>query len=356
MAIGQDLTMASLSARDVRSVLDFVGEAHGAGDLDELRAFLPAALRRVIPADYASYNEVGNDGRVYAMLVDPEMSLDAMEAWARYASQNPLVARFARKRDGRAYRFSDVVSDSAVYELELFRELYGPLGIPFQIAFALPSPPDMTFGMALSRGGEDFSDRDREMLNLARPHLIQAYRNVQARERAAAVIDALRRGIDQVGEAVAIVERGDVVFSSERARVYLREFGWSEGAPPPDALLAPGPTRQPWDPVALAGTAIVLRRLPTGHPGAVVLLFERAAAGLSAQALRGLGLSPREAELLRLFALGRTTQEISSDMQISPRTVYKHTQHIHSKLGTSDRAQAIATALAAEHEPRLALT
>jgi len=346
--------MTGLSAKDVRSVLNFVGEAHGADDLDELRAFLPAAVRRVIPADYASYNEVGNDGHMYATLVDPELPSDAHTAWERYAGQNPLVARFARTRDGRAYRFSDVVHDGATDELELFRELYRPLGLDFQIAFALPSPPDMTFGVALSRGGRDFSERDREMLNLARPHLIQAYRNVQARERAATVIESLRRGIDETGEAVAIVERGAVVFASERARKWLSELGWSEGDRAPAELTGPGPTGRPWDPVRLASAGIVLRRLPTGRRSGFVLLFETAGAGLSPRALRGLGLSPREAEVLSLLALGQRTREVAVAMRISPRTVYKHTQHIHSKLGTSDRAQAIATALAAEHEPGMA--
>jgi DNA-binding CsgD family transcriptional regulator len=70
--------------------------------------------------------------------------------------------------------------------------------------------------------------------------------------------------------------------------------------------------------------------------------------------VRGLGLSPREAEVLSLLALGQRTREVAAAMSIRPRTVYKHTQHIHSKLGTSDRAQAIATALAAEHEPGMA--
>jgi DNA-binding CsgD family transcriptional regulator len=343
--------MKALSAKDLRSVLDFVGEAHGAGDLDELRAFLPTALRRVIPADYASYNEVGNDGRVYATLVDPEMPQEALELWRRYASQNPLVIRYARTRDGRAYRFSDVVPDGASDELELFRELYGPIGVRFQIAFVLPSPPDMTFSVALSRGRRDFSDRDREMLNLARPHLIQAYRNVQARGRAATVIESLRRGIDETGEAVAIVERGAVVFASARARECLSELGWREGASAPAALAVPAPSSRPWDPVRLASTGIVVRRLPTDRQSGLVLLFERAGAGLSPRALRGLGLSPREAEVLSLLALGQRTREVAAAMSISPRTVYKNTQHIHSKLGTSDCAQAIATALAAEHEP-----
>lgn len=55
-----------LSARNVRNVLDFVGEAHGAGDLDELRTFMPAGLSGLVHTDYASYNEVGIDGTVYA--------------------------------------------------------------------------------------------------------------------------------------------------------------------------------------------------------------------------------------------------------------------------------------------------
>ncbi|MFI4991279.1 MAG: response regulator transcription factor [Solirubrobacterales bacterium] len=62
------------------------------------------------------------------------------------------------------------------------------------------------------------------------------------------------------------------------------------------------------------------------------------------------GLSPRESEVLRLLARGRTTQSIAAELGISPRTVHKHTERIHAKLGTHDRAQAIATALAAEQE------
>jgi hypothetical protein len=119
--------MTGPSAKDVSGVLDFVGEAHGADDLNELRAFLPTALRRVIPADYASYNEVGNDGRVYATLVNPELPPGAFELWGRYASQNPLVMHFASTRDGRAYRFSDVVHEDAIETLEVFREFYAPM-------------------------------------------------------------------------------------------------------------------------------------------------------------------------------------------------------------------------------------
>ncbi len=341
-----------LPARDVRNVLDFIGEAHGAGDLDELRSFMPAGLAGLVRTDYASYNEVGSDGVVHATVAFPEVPPESIAEWSRYAHQNPLVRRHSATRDGRAYRFSDVARWSELEDLELFRDFYRSLGVRHQIAFTLPSPPQLTFGLALSRGGRDYSERDREILNLTRPHLIQAYRNVQARERAGRLIEALRGGVDASGEAIAIVDGGVVTFASRGAREQLCALGWDEGATPPASLIEPGPTGRLWDPLLMRGADgnVVVRRLPSGAHDSFAVIFERHGAHLSNAALRGLGLSPREAEVLRLLARGQGTQAICKEMGISPRTVHKHTERIHAKLGTHDRAQAIATALAAEHD------
>lgn len=344
--------MAALSATDIRKVLDFVGEAHGAGDLEELQAYLPSGLSGLVRTDYASYNEVGVDGTVHVSLAIPEIPTELVAEWQRYAYQNPLAARVARTRDGRAYRFSDVAEREDLERLELFQGFYKTLGIPHQIAFTLPSPPQLTFALALSRGGRDYSDRDRDLLNLTRPHLIQAYRNVQARERAAQLIESLRRGVDASREAIAIVDGGTVSFASLQAQKLLGALGWHEGSAAPEMLLAPGPTGRLWDPLLVpsADGNLVVRRLPSGSRDSFVVVFEQPRADLSDAALRGLGLSPRESEVLRLLARGRTTQSIAAEMAISPRTVHKHTERIHAKLGTHDRAQAIATALAAEQE------
>jgi DNA-binding CsgD family transcriptional regulator len=175
---------------------------------------------------------------------------------------------------------------------------------------------------------------------------------VQARERAGRLIEALRDGVDASGEALAIVDDGSVAFASSTAREHLRALGWTGGSKPPPALLQPGPTGRLWDPLLLHGAdgAIVVRRLPSGAHESFAVVFERHRAHLSSVALRGLGLSPREAEVLRLLARGNDTRQICEQMGISPRTVHKHTERIHSKLGTHDRAQAIATALAADHD------
>ena len=57
------------------------------------------------------------------------------------------------------------------------------------------------------------------------------------------------------------------------------------------------------------------------------------------------GLSPREVEVLRLAALGYTNQQIGKQLSISTSTVKNHVQRILTKLGASDRTQAVVTAI-----------
>ena len=58
------------------------------------------------------------------------------------------------------------------------------------------------------------------------------------------------------------------------------------------------------------------------------------------------GLSPREAEVLRLVARGLSYAEIGAELYISPRTVARHLQSIYAKLGLDSRAEAAAYAYA----------
>ena len=55
-------------------------------------------------------------------------------------------------------------------------------------------------------------------------------------------------------------------------------------------------------------------------------------------------LTPREAEVLRLIARGRSNPEIAAELVISELTVKTHVGHIFTKLGVRDRAAAIVYA------------
>jgi DNA-binding NarL/FixJ family response regulator len=63
---------------------------------------------------------------------------------------------------------------------------------------------------------------------------------------------------------------------------------------------------------------------------------------------RGLGLTARELQVLRLIAAGSTNRAIGAELVISEKTVARHVSNIFAKLGLSSRAAA--TAYAYEHD------
>jgi DNA-binding CsgD family transcriptional regulator/tetratricopeptide (TPR) repeat protein len=60
------------------------------------------------------------------------------------------------------------------------------------------------------------------------------------------------------------------------------------------------------------------------------------------------GLSPREAEVLRLVALGRSNRAIADELSLSAKTIENHLTNVYGKLGVDNRAAA--TAFAVRHD------
>ena len=67
--------------------------------------------------------------------------------------------------------------------------------------------------------------------------------------------------------------------------------------------------------------------------------------GMPPAAAANTELSPREAEVLSLIAHGRTNEQIARELLLSTSTVKNHVGRILSKLGASDRTQAVIMAI-----------
>jgi DNA-binding CsgD family transcriptional regulator len=167
-----------------RAALSLAGDVYGLLEIDEYRSGLLRALREVVPCDWASLNEVGPDPGQMVSIVEPPLDDHWYAAWVLHGRQNPLVKHIEKTLDGRPLRFSDVSSPAELHATDLYRELYGPIGVEYQIAFTLPPASGMLLGVALSRREHDFTDAERELLEIARPHLIQAYNNATRHSRA----------------------------------------------------------------------------------------------------------------------------------------------------------------------------
>ena len=62
------------------------------------------------------------------------------------------------------------------------------------------------------------------------------------------------------------------------------------------------------------------------------------------EAIRSLGLSPRECEILDLLASGQSNKELARTLGISPNTVKTHVARVYEKLDVDRRVQAIEKA------------
>ena len=300
-------------------------------------------LNRMVPCDWASYNEVGPEPGETFVVAIPEIPEYLLSIFSRLAHENPLLIRVRRTGDGRPYRFSDVIDQQAFHGLALYQEVYRPLGVESQIAFTLPARLPLVLGIALSRGREDFSDREVQLLALARPHLMQAYRNAELWGARAAMLAALEEGLDTLGRHVVVLDsHGRVEFATDGARRLLGDpDAMRSGLPERGShldLRAPRPAPAAAEPLVLqgAGGSVLVRLLPSHRSDRrEVLLLEAGTGELSVAALRGLGLTPRQADTLRLLALGHSPAQTAAQMGIAPRTVDKHLQHVYAKLGAT---------------------
>jgi DNA-binding NarL/FixJ family response regulator len=74
-------------------------------------------------------------------------------------------------------------------------------------------------------------------------------------------------------------------------------------------------------------------------------LLRRMAGEVKQPAQAPTSLTPREVEVVRLLAQGKTNRQIADELVVSPSTVKAHVEHIIAKLNVSDRTQAAVRAV-----------
>jgi DNA-binding CsgD family transcriptional regulator len=174
-----------LGLSDYAAVLDFVRQVHAVGDIDTFPRRAIAGIGALIPSDILTYNEIDTRLRHAYMVEHPAgvISLSQVKTFERLAGQHPLIRHYALTRETQPRKISDFLSLSEFRRLDLYQEFFRHLGVNYQIAVTIPSWNSVVIGIALNRTQRDFSERDRAVLDVIRPHLAQSYRN--AMERAA---------------------------------------------------------------------------------------------------------------------------------------------------------------------------
>jgi DNA-binding CsgD family transcriptional regulator len=260
--------------------------------------------------------------------------------------------------DGTAHKLSDFITRRQLRNTGLYDEVYRVAGVESGLCVALAiskTARPVVIGIGLHRGKADFSERDRLVLNLLRPHLVQAYQNAVAVSQLGRALDEQSRGI------IALDRQRRIRLITKRAQAWLAEYGgWTLGeggrlAGRLDEWLSTHlqssgssetvPTLR--EPLVLrdGSKRLIIRLLEVGKEP--LLHLEEQHASIPAETLQTLHLTPREGDVLAWMAMGKTNGEIAQIVGMRPRTVEKHCENIYLKLGVESRAAAARRALEA---------
>jgi DNA-binding CsgD family transcriptional regulator len=275
------------------------------------------------------------------------------DAFERLMLTSPIFQYWMASGDVSAIRTSDFLSRRQWHDMALYREVYRQWGTEDSLAIGLPAPPGLVACFCIERSSP-FSDRERLLLDLARPHLSFAYRNAEALSMLASanaregthsvLLDARGRIVQASSEALELLSRS---FPGEQVQLpslprslddWVRRHvtQLDEDIPPPNS---------PYSARTLDGARVTIRMLKGDTTGAQILLVLRENRDRSPTSLDKHGLSAREKEVLGEALRGLSSKEIAASLVISQRTVEKHLESIYNKLGVDSRAAAIAMVL-----------
>jgi DNA-binding CsgD family transcriptional regulator len=346
---------ATLRAADVRRLTEALESLAAVKDVSAFPSAALAASCAVVPCEVATYNEVHPQGSLVVWRPeDVARPAGGEELLTRFAGEHPLVQRMLRTGDGSPAAISDFLTQAQFQQLNLYRLVYGPMGLADQMAIGLPAPRPLVIGIALNRDRRGFDERDRLLANLIRPYLVQTHRCVHlAASLEAASALALDNRVAAFVSADGRVESLQGSFPSwfpaqevfPNGRLDDEARGWlaAHGKVRRDESELPALTR----PLIrqAAGARWALRQVLTDAGRVVVASRSSLSSGAQEGIFRSLGLTEREASVLKAMCQGATNGQIAAQLAITLSGVKRHVESIYRKLGVRRRSEATALAV-----------
>jgi DNA-binding CsgD family transcriptional regulator len=355
--------MDQLRQSDQKRLLEFVRDCYAIRDPESLESFpgkLVTALSRLIPSLHTSYAEVCPEkGEFHHVASAPEISTpEVSRLLTQHMSDHLPLVYYMQTGDKAVPRISDFASRSRFHDSALYNGFYRQYDVEDDLCIGISPGPERCTAIAW-HSDRCFTDREQSVAALARPYVVQAWRNARLFSEMSSQLQVLKAGLE--GAALGVIScdsEGRAQFVSALARQYLVEyFGASKNLDRqlPQELLRwvrcqyEQLNKKDVPPVLLplavrkGDNQLVVRLL--SRAGGIVLLLKEAASERKAVARDGVSLSRRESEVLSWAAQGKTNSEIASILGIALLTAKKHMEHILQKLQVENRTAAAALAL-----------
>jgi DNA-binding CsgD family transcriptional regulator len=192
-----------IDGRDAASLLELVHDGARDAGHDPFPPSVLFGLARLIPSDACvGYQEadVATDFRVVELVevIGEPPSEKTEQAFHTLGWQNPMHCRL-HAHDEDVLRLSDLLTRRQRTRLEYNDAVWRPHGIDDALRMWLPAPPGRARSIYLERGGKDYTDRERTLLQLLRPHLARIRLNAESRRRTDASLGLTPREADVLG-------------------------------------------------------------------------------------------------------------------------------------------------------------
>jgi DNA-binding CsgD family transcriptional regulator len=183
------MTQATVADRDLRTMLRIVNAPDDADDGKPLPPSMLAALRQLVHADAVYFLRLDVERRELPLHQKCGPDVDDDDAPMAVFWSNYWASSFCSYPDrtgdlATVTKMSDFTTMTALRRTRMWSEYFRPFGIYREMLMCLPSPRRRTLRLLLIRGpGSDFSERDRGLLTLLRPHIDGRFREWQRRRQ-----------------------------------------------------------------------------------------------------------------------------------------------------------------------------
>ena len=223
--------MNGLRESDLRAAWEFLELAWSAAGSRPFPLETVEALARLIPCDAVGYCEldrverreieyVGNDGDGG----DPDLFWSIVD-------EHPLCRHQQAYADFSAQRLSDVISRRRLASTRVWAEWFAPSGTVAELEVGIARSRIRTRNFVLGRTNGDFSDRDRELLQMLAPHLARIHESTR-----------MRRAVEHAGAG-----RADSLTTREGEVLELVAAGLTNAAIAERLWISPGTVKKHLD-------------------------------------------------------------------------------------------------------------
>lgn len=195
--------MDGIRERDAAALLEIVHEGASDSGAEPFPSSVLEALIELIPSDACVGYQEGDLSSGFRIVEQVRIRGDppskAMrEAFDTLGWQNPMHCRF-HTAEQRVLRLSDLLRRSQRRKLEWDAVVWRPYGIDDALRLWLPAPPGRARSIYLERSGKNYTERERMLVSLLRPHLIRMRANADFRRRFRAAARLTAREAEVLG-------------------------------------------------------------------------------------------------------------------------------------------------------------